>query len=105
MEKLQQRSSLPICGGFTKKSCFDLQNRVENSLTHGRAAMGYTGQPAPRFLSYRDEEWLGGAVSLYFAFCQAPGGLAGTSNELDVQNGWEENTHTHTVRVYLLNCM
>ena len=20
---------------------------------------------------------------------------AGTSNELDVQNGWEENTHTH----------
>ena len=21
---------------------------------------------------------------------------AGTSNELDVQNGWEENTHTHT---------
>ena len=22
---------------------------------------------------------------------------AGTSNELDVQNGWEENTHTHTV--------
>ena len=23
---------------------------------------------------------------------------AGTSNELDVQNGWEENTHTHTCR-------
>ena len=23
---------------------------------------------------------------------------AGTSNELDVQNGWEENTHTHTRR-------
>ena len=23
---------------------------------------------------------------------------AGTSNELDVQNGWEENTHTHTPR-------
>ena len=22
---------------------------------------------------------------------------AGTSNELDNQNGWEENTHTHTV--------
>ena len=22
---------------------------------------------------------------------------AGTSNELDVQNGWEENTHTHTL--------
>ena len=22
---------------------------------------------------------------------------AGTSNELDVQNGWEENTHTHKV--------
>ena len=22
---------------------------------------------------------------------------AGTSNELDVQNGWEENTHTHTI--------
>ena len=21
---------------------------------------------------------------------------AGTSNELDVQNGWEENTHTHS---------
>ena len=26
---------------------------------------------------------------------------AGTSNELDVQNGWEENTHTHT-RITLL---
>ena len=24
---------------------------------------------------------------------------AGTSNELDVQNGWEENTHTHTLLV------
>ena len=24
---------------------------------------------------------------------------AGTSNELDVQNGWEENTHTHTARI------
>ena len=23
---------------------------------------------------------------------------AGTSNELDVQNGWEENTHTHTMK-------
>ena len=23
---------------------------------------------------------------------------AGTSNELDVQNGWEENTHTHTAK-------
>ena len=23
---------------------------------------------------------------------------AGTSNELDVQNEWEENTHTHTHR-------
>ena len=32
---------------------------------------------------------------------------AGTSNELDVQNGWEGNTHTHT-QMYniftLLNC-
>ena len=27
------------------------------------------------------------------SFCVTP---AGTSNELDVQNGWEENTHTHT---------
>ena len=27
---------------------------------------------------------------------------AGTSNELDVQNGWEENTHTHTQEVYTL---
>ena len=25
---------------------------------------------------------------------------AGTSNELDVQNGWEENTHTHMVITY-----
>ena len=26
---------------------------------------------------------------------------AGTSNELDVQNGWEENTHTHImIRIY-----
>ena len=25
---------------------------------------------------------------------------AGTSNELDVQNGWEENTHTHTLKHY-----
>ena len=25
---------------------------------------------------------------------------AGTSNELDVQNGWEENTHTH---IYISN--
>ena len=24
-------------------------------------------------------------------------GPAGTSNELDVQNEWEENTHTHTL--------
>ena len=27
------------------------------------------------------------------SFCVTP---AGTSNELDVQNRWEENTHTHT---------
>ena len=27
---------------------------------------------------------------------------AGTSNELDVQNGWEENTHTHTQNYLLL---
>ena len=26
---------------------------------------------------------------------------AGTSNELDVQNGWEENTHTHTTMAFL----
>ena len=25
---------------------------------------------------------------------------AGTSNELDVQNEWEENTHIHTHTVY-----
>ena len=29
-----------------------------------------------------------------YSSCVTP---AGTSNELDVQNGWEENTHTHTV--------
>ena len=40
MGKLQQRSSLPICGGFTQ-SCFDLQNRVENRSTDDRTAMGY----------------------------------------------------------------
>ena len=28
---------------------------------------------------------------------------AGTSNELDVQNEWEENTHTHTVSKLLYN--
>ena len=28
---------------------------------------------------------------------------AGTSNELDVQNGWEENTHTHTLTVDLFS--
>ena len=28
-----------------------------------------------------------------FRLCDPP---AGTSNELDVQNKWEENTHTHT---------
>ena len=27
---------------------------------------------------------------------------AGTSNELDVQNGREENTHTHSILVYIL---
>ena len=27
---------------------------------------------------------------------------AGTSNELDVQNEWEENTHTHTVEVLVV---
>ena len=27
----------------------------------------------------------------------------GTSNELDVQNGWEENTHTHTRLQYDIN--
>ena len=29
---------------------------------------------------------------------------AGTSNELDVQNGWEENTHTHcgTTKYYCI---
>ena len=26
---------------------------------------------------------------------------AGTSNELDVQNGWEENTHTHTQSMFV----
>ena len=29
---------------------------------------------------------------------------AGTSNELDVQNGWEENTHTHTHTPDSRNC-
>ena len=29
---------------------------------------------------------------------------AGTSNELDVQNGWEENTHTHTQQNVLVDC-
>ena len=28
----------------------------------------------------------------FLLFCVTP---AGTSNELDVQNEWEENTHTH----------
>ena len=28
---------------------------------------------------------------------------AGTSNELDVQNGWEENTHTHTYSMHTIN--
>ena len=32
-------------------------------------------------------------VSVSPSSCVTP---AGTSNELDVQNGWEENTHTHT---------
>ena len=33
---------------------------------------------------------------------------AGTSNELDVQNGWEENTHTHSsvlVFTYVFVCI
>ena len=29
---------------------------------------------------------------------------AGTSNELDVQNGWEENTHTHMEDTTLPKC-
>ena len=29
---------------------------------------------------------------------------AGMSNELDVQNGWEENTHTHTISSYCETC-
>ena len=29
---------------------------------------------------------------------------AGTSNELDVQNGWEENTHTHTLTFFRGGC-
>ena len=28
--------------------------------------------------------------------------LSFTSNELDVQNGWEENTHTHTNKVKMV---
>ena len=35
------------------------------------------------------------------SFCVTP---AGTSNELDVQNGWEENTHTHTVCYLVRYC-
>ena len=62
--------------GRVHQQQFGLQNVFVNSLTHGRAAMGYTCQPAPRFLSYRDKDWLGGAVSLYFAFCRATGVLA-----------------------------
>ena len=27
---------------------------------------------------------------------------AGTSNELDVQNGWEENTHTHIIILIIM---
>ena len=30
---------------------------------------------------------------------------AGTSNELDVQNEWEENTHTHTISLNELSIM
>ena len=48
-----------------------------------------------------------GIFSLLFIFSHSASALnpvwpsscvtpAGTSNELDVQNGWEENTHTHT---------
>ena len=29
---------------------------------------------------------------------------AGTSNELDVQNEWEENTHTHTHKLQGRSC-
>ena len=29
---------------------------------------------------------------------------AGTSNELDVQNGWEENTHTHCMYICICVC-
>ena len=31
------------------------------------------------------------------SYCVTP---AGTSNELDVQNGWEENTHTHCYNMH-----
>ena len=30
---------------------------------------------------------------------------AGTSNELDVQNEWEENTHTHITSVNVFNVL
>ena len=30
---------------------------------------------------------------------------AGTSNELDVQNRWVENTHTHTVSYVTVSCV
>ena len=33
--------------------------------------------------------------AVWLSSCVTP---AGTSNELDVQNKWEENTHTHTLQ-------
>ena len=40
VEILEKRSSLPICGGFSKKSGLELQQRVGNRLPDVGATMG-----------------------------------------------------------------
>ena len=57
---------------------------------HGRRGNGMAVLLARKIKARTAERWMRNPVRP--SSCVTP---AGTSNELDVQNEWEENTHTH----------
>ena len=59
---------------------------------HGRRGKG-TGESSSRKELRHAPQKEGGWEILWPSFCVTP---VGTSNELDVQNKWEENTGIHT---------
>ena len=104
-------SSIPANGIFltkNKKTKIKMSNgwRTINSLLHKIRLHGRRGKGMAESFSRQKSRHAPQKEGGLKILCDLPPDSvtpAGTSNELDVQNGWEENTHTHsllTVAVY-----